>query len=108
MNLAVLKCSKPFGHGLQQATSKTTVAGARLTVTGRLKNFFDNGTNHGTYELSGTVAAGTIAADGSVKITGGTGAYRNMTGTAKLNLYDHRRWKNLRLQGQRKSDGLSS
>ncbi len=81
---AALKCSKPFGAGVQQGTFAESIAGTQISVTGRFKNFYNNGTNHGTYKLSGTVGSGPITAAGSVKVTGGTGAYRNMTGTGKL------------------------
>ena len=81
---ASLKCSKPFGTGVQQGTFAESIAGTQVSVTGKFTNFYDAGTNHGSYKLSGTVSSGTITATGSVKITGGTGAYRNMTGTGKL------------------------
>ncbi len=81
---ATLKCSKPFGAGVQQGTFAESIAGTKISVTGKFKNFYDSGTNHGSYKLSGTVASGPITATGSVKVTGGTGAYKNMTGTGKL------------------------
>ena len=81
---AALKCSKPFGAGVQQGTFAESIAGTQISVTGKFKNFYDNGTNHGSYKLSGTVASGTITATGSVKVTGGTGAYKNMKGTGTL------------------------
>ena len=81
---AAVKCSKPFGAGVQQGTFAESIAGTQISVTGKFKNFYNNGTNHGTYKLSGTAGSGTITATGSVKVTGGTGAYKNMTGTGKL------------------------
>jgi len=84
ITFAALKCSKPFGAGVQQGTFAESIAGTQISVTGRFKNFYDDGTNHGSYKLSGTVASGTITANGSVKVTGGTGAYKNMKGTGKL------------------------
>ena len=84
ITFAALKCSKPFGAGVQQGTFAESIAGTQINATGRFKNFFDNGTNHGSYTLSGTVSSGTITATGSVKVTGGTGAYKGMRGTGKL------------------------
>ena len=79
----VLKCSKPFGAGVQEGTSKATIVGTQLSVTGKFKNFFDNGTNHGTIKLSGTISSGAITASGSVMVTGGTGAYKHMKAEGK-------------------------
>ena len=84
LTFAALKCSRPFGAGVQQGTFVESIAGTRLSVTGRFTNFYDTGTNHGTYKLSGTLSSGTITATGSVKVTGGTGAYKHMQGTGKL------------------------
>jgi hypothetical protein len=84
LTFAALKCSKPFGAGVQQGTFAESIVGTQLSATGTFKNFYDDGTNHGSYKLSGTVGTGTITASGSVKVTGGTGAYKNMTGTGKL------------------------
>ena len=81
---ATLKCSRPFGAGVQQGTFAEPIAGTQLSVTGKFTNFYDNGTNHGSYKLSGTVSTGTITATGIVKVTGGTGAYKNMKGSGKL------------------------
>ncbi len=81
---ATLKCSKPFGAGVQHGTFAESITGTHIRVTGKFKNFYDNGTNHGSYTLSGTLSSGPITATGSVKVTGGTGAYKNMKGTGKL------------------------
>ena len=81
---AALKCTKPFGDGVQQGAFVQSLAGTQITVNGKFKDFYDNGTNHGTYTLHGTVSSGPITATGTVKVTGGTGAYKNMTGTGKL------------------------
>jgi len=81
--LGVLKCSQPFGDGVQKANNKTSVTGTRLTVTGTFTNYFDNGTNHGSIHLSGTIGSGEITASGSLSITGGTGAYKHVAGTGR-------------------------
>lgn len=83
LSFGALKCSKPFGAGVQKGTSKASIVGTRVSVSGTFKNFFTNGTNHGPIKLSGTVGSGAITASGSVNITGGTGAYRHTKGTGK-------------------------
>ena len=84
LTFGILKCGKPFGDGVQQATTTTSVVGPKLNVTGTLKNFYDNGTNHGTFKMSGTFSPGTITASGSVNVTGGTRAYAHMKGKGAL------------------------
>jgi hypothetical protein len=81
--LAVVDCSKPFGAGVQKATNTTSVVGSTLNVTGTFKNFFDNGTNHGTIKLTGKLTSGTITASGPLTITGGTGRYNHIKGKGK-------------------------
>lgn len=81
--LGVEKCSQPFGDGVQQATSTTSIVGTQLNVTSRFKNFFDNGTDQGTVKLSGKLGSGAITASGPVILTGGTGAYRHIKGTGR-------------------------
>lgn len=82
--LGVLKCSKPFGAGVQRSVFKESIVGTKVTVTGAIKNFHDNGTVHGSYTLSGTLGTGPITASGPLKITGGTGAYKHTRGAGKL------------------------
>lgn len=81
--LGVLKCSKPFGAGVQKAMNTTSIVGSTLKVRGTFKNFFDQGTNHGTIKLTGKLTSGTITASGPVTVTGGTGLYKHMTGKGK-------------------------
>jgi len=83
-SFSVLKCSMPFGAGVQQATYNESVVGTTSTASGTFKDFHDLGTVHGTYTLSGTLGTGAITASGLLKISGGTGAFKGAKGTAKL------------------------
>jgi hypothetical protein len=80
------KCSKPFGSGLTIITYKEVVSGTHFTDSGKFKNFYNRGTTHGTYSLSGTIPTGssTIAATGAVKILGGTGAFAHSKFKGKM------------------------
>src|SRR5262249_60683071 len=79
-----LKCSKPFGAGVQQGTFRESITGTALTVTGSFKNYYDEGSFHGTYKLTGTIGgSGPTTATGVVKVTGGTGAFRGAKGKGK-------------------------
>ena len=80
---SLLKCSKPFGRGVQEANTKTSLVGTTLNVSATFENFFRNGTNRGTIDLSGAVGSGAISARGSVHIVGGTGAYKHMKATGR-------------------------
>jgi hypothetical protein len=82
--LGVLKCSKPFGNGLQKATNTTSVTGTTVNVTGAFTNYFANGTNRGTIKLTGTIGSGQISVSGPLRITGGTGAYKHMKGSGNV------------------------
>jgi hypothetical protein len=83
LGFANLKCSKPFGAGVQKAINKGSIVGSSVKVTGRFKNYFDDGTEFGTLKLSGKVSGGAVTVSGPVIIKGGTGAYRSMKGTGK-------------------------
>ena len=61
-------------------TSETTG-----TATGPFKQFFDTGTMHGTFTLTYTVTPPmSVAYSGTARISGGTGAYKHVRGTAKV------------------------
>ena len=76
-----VRCNKLFGAGV--TTDTFTVPDSGDTV-GKWVSYFDNGTVRGTYDLipqEGSLA-NPAAVDylGTVKLTGGTGAYAGMTG----------------------------
>ncbi len=79
-----LKCSKPFGTGVQRAINTASVVGTSVNVTGRFRNYFDHGTEFGTLKLSGTLNGAVVTASGPVTIKGGTGAYKGIKGTGKV------------------------
>lgn len=79
-----LKCTEPFGAGVQQARNTTTIVGSTVHVSGSFKNFFDDGTTSGTVKMSGPLGQGTLTVKGSATIIGGTGAYKHMKGTGPV------------------------
>ena len=74
-----VNCSEPFGHGVQSSTYRATVNAKTGAATNRgsYKNWFDDGTVHGTFSLRGQYTSPTAATfKGTFTITGGTGAFR--------------------------------
>jgi len=82
-----IKCSAPFGNGVQSSTYHATVnpqTGA-ATNRGSYKNWFDTGTAFGTFSLTGRYTSPTTATfKGTVTVAGGTGAFVGATGIGKL------------------------
>ena len=68
----------PFGDGAVVLVG--SLAGGRLAATVRL--LFDDGEVRGTVDMPFTVADGRIDFRGTVRLTGGTGAYRGITSGA--------------------------
>lgn len=79
-----LKCTKPFGAGVQMAHNTTTIVGSKVHVTGSFTNFFDAGTTSGKVKMSGSFSPGAVMVKGTVTITGGTGVYKGIKGTGPL------------------------
>jgi hypothetical protein len=75
-----------FGKGVQHdALTVTPTSPTTATVTGPFKQFFDTGTMHGTIKLTASAtAAGAVTYTGTAKVSGGTGAYRHVRGSAKV------------------------
>lgn len=71
------KCSAPYGTGLIFITYKQAISGTHVTSAGTFKNYYDRGTIHGAYALSGMLptTGSAITASGTVKVLGGTGAF---------------------------------
>ena len=80
--LGVGRCTKPFGQGVQYVNGKGTVSGSAITETGQFQQFFYTGTVYGTFKLAGSTTGPTLK--GSVKYTGGTGAYKRAAGSGRL------------------------
>jgi hypothetical protein len=80
-DLGFVSCSGRFGDGLQwdhfrvRLTSPTTAM-----LTGPFKDFFDQGTTHGRFELHGTQTHLT----GTLRFLGGTGAFKHVRGHGRL------------------------
>jgi hypothetical protein len=77
-------CSKVFGTGIQHDTGATTLTSTTTaSSTGTFKDFFDTGTIHGTFTIRGTLTGATaVTYIGTGTITGGTGAFKHVRGTA--------------------------
>jgi hypothetical protein len=76
-DFATTKCSAPYGSGLGYITY---VEGASTTGkasdSGTFKAYYNRGTIHGTYALSGPLpTTGPITLTGIIKVLGGTGAF---------------------------------
>ena len=74
----------PFGDGT--IVLDGTLADGRLTATYRLT--FPNGSVQGSVAMPFTISGGEIDFAGTTTLTGGTGAYRGITGQA-LQVHDH-------------------
>jgi len=74
-----VKCSDPFGNGVQSSTYRATVNAKTGAATneGSYKNWFDAGTVYGSFSLRGRYTSPAAATfRGTFTITGGTGAFR--------------------------------
>lgn len=85
-DLGFVNCPPPGGgKGLHYDTFKNTVIPPnKVSGQGTFKEYFDSGTVHGTYRLGGTFVGTSGTASGPLKVLGGTGAFRHMTGSGKL------------------------
>jgi hypothetical protein len=90
-NFGSAKCSRPFGSGVQQDSSKTIRTSPTAgSFSGPFKMFFDRGTIKGTFTinfvtiLSSTYQITGVTYRGTLKVTGGTAAYRKVRGTGTV------------------------
>jgi hypothetical protein len=90
-NFGSTTCSRPFGRGVQQDSSKTTRTSLTTgSFTGPFKLFFDRGTIKGVFKISfvTTLSASYqitgVTYQGTLNITGGTAAYRKVRGTGTV------------------------
>ena len=81
-DLGKIRCGSPLHSGLEYDQFKDTVSGSHVTITGRFKLYFDTGTTHGTYRISGSATGTTFT--GTVKTTGGTGAFSHVSGPGTI------------------------
>lgn len=79
-------CARMFGKGVQHDTlTVTATSSTTALVTGPFKQFFDTGTIHGTVKLTASAtSSGVMTYTGTAKISGGTGAYTHVRGSAKV------------------------
>jgi hypothetical protein len=85
-DFGTVDCPPGFGKGVQHDTlTVTPTSPTTATVTGPFKQFFDHGTIHGTVRLTASATpAGVVTYTGVGRISGGTGAYRRVRGSARL------------------------
>jgi hypothetical protein len=86
-DFGTVDCGHVFGKGVQHdpLVTVTPASATTGTATGSFKEFFDAGTIHGTFNLTYTVTPPTaVAYSGTAKISGGTGAYKHVKGSAKV------------------------
>lgn len=90
-NFGSTQCSRPFGSGVQQDSSTTTRTSLTSgSFSGPFKMFFDRGAIKGTFKisfvtmLSASYQITGITYQGTLKITGGTAAYRKVRGTGTV------------------------
>lgn len=84
--LGAEKCPAPYGNGLQGSTFDETVKSDGTIISkGTFKNYYNTGTEHGAYTLTGKFTSGGKGQfSGPVKITGGTGAFAGAKAAGKL------------------------
>jgi hypothetical protein len=82
-DFGTVACTPVFGKGVQHDTiTVTPTSQTTATGTGPFKAFFDTGTIHGTTKLAaGAPSGGVVTYTGTLKFTGGTGAYKHVRGS---------------------------
>jgi hypothetical protein len=84
-DFGVLKCPRWLGPGVQHNTSILTPTSATTgTLKGASTLYFSRGTVRSRFTLRYTISGRTITFSGTAKVTGGTGAFKRITGSAKL------------------------
>ncbi|MEA2222136.1 MAG: hypothetical protein QOH83_512 [Solirubrobacteraceae bacterium] len=85
-DFGTVDCPSGFGKGVQHDTlTVTPTSPTTATMTGPFKQFFDTGTIHGTIKLTASAtSAGAVTYTGTAKVSGGTGAYKHVRGSAKV------------------------
>jgi hypothetical protein len=84
-DFGVLKCSGAFGGGVQHNTGRLTpTSETEGTLKGQSTLFFENGSVRASFTIAYELDGATINYGGAAKITGGTGAFKGITGSADL------------------------
>jgi hypothetical protein len=86
IHFGIPACPGTFGKGLHyNAYTVTLTSPGHGTITAKFKNAYDLGTVHGTSTMTFAATTPTnITYDGTVKYTGGTGAYRKVRGAGTI------------------------
>lgn len=80
-----LKCSGPFGAGVQHNTGTLSpTAPTAGTIKGSSTLYFATGTVRAAFSLKYELSGSTLAYGGTAKVLGGTGAYKGISGSVKL------------------------
>jgi hypothetical protein len=96
-NFGTARCGKPLGKGVQQDSS-TVIRSSPTTgvFTGPFRMYFFNGTIRGTFKISFVTTIGLpippstayrivgVAYTGTLRVNGGTGAFKRLRGTGKI------------------------
>jgi hypothetical protein len=85
-DFGTVNCASAFGNGVQHDTlTVTPTSPTTATVSGPFKQYFDTGTIYGTVNLTASATpTGAVTYTGLAKISGGTGAYKHLRGSAKV------------------------
>jgi hypothetical protein len=84
-DFGTLKCSGPFGAGVQHNTATLTPSSATAgTLSGRSTLYFSTGSVTAKFAVKYTLNGPVITFGGAAKVVGGTGAYKKIKGAAKL------------------------
>jgi hypothetical protein len=91
-DFGTIVCSGPFGAGVQFDTysEKINATTGKISSHGAFKDYYNNGTVHGAYSLSGKLSSATTGTfNGAVAITGGTAAFKGAHAAGKLTCTTH-------------------
>jgi hypothetical protein len=84
-DFGTLRCSGPFGAGVQHNTAKLQPTSATQgTLAGQAQLFFATGSVTAKFKLSYTLSGPALTFGGTAKVVRGTGAFKHVTGSAKL------------------------
>jgi len=86
IHFGFVRSPRPLGSGVHYNAYTVTPTGmGRGSVAGTFKNYYARGTTRGTFTQT-FVAANpvNITYDGTIKITGGTGAFRRVAGSGTI------------------------
>jgi hypothetical protein len=86
LEFANLSCRAPLGKGVQH-NSATVSSNAERTsgsFSGRVRLFFNEGALRGTYKTTFSVASGTVAYTGTIKVSSATGDFKGVKGTGMI------------------------